>query len=163
MNKLNIYSITYAHFIVHVILINIMISIFNYFKYSNSGFDLFKEYYIDNKYKSLVVDFFLIYTYLKIAEYLPAYIPIPFRRIIVTFVFDMLLNFYLNITLYNYGNIEFLRKWAGTVGWFAILWDFLLLFTIGTVADKINTLKFMKKRLVHIIIFGLMAFGLLHM
>lgn len=163
MSKLSIYSITYAHLIVHVILINIMITIFDYFKISNAGVDLFKEYYVDNKYKSLIVDFFLIYTYLKIAEFLPAYIPVPFRRLIITFVFDMLLNFYLNTTSYNCGNIEFLKKWASTVGWFAILWDLLLIITIGTVADKINMIEFIKKPIAQIIIFIFLGFSLLHL
>jgi hypothetical protein len=162
MNNLNIYSITYGHLIVHLILINIIISILDYLKINNSGIELFKEYYVENRYKNLIVDFFLIYTYLKIAEFLPAYIPIQFRRLIVTFVIDMLLNFYLKNTSYDDGNINFLKKWSSTVGWFAILWDFILLFTIGTVADKINMIKFMKKPITHIIIFGLMAFGLLH-
>lgn len=162
MNSLNIYSITYAHLIVHLILINIIISILDYFKINNSGIELFKEYYVENRYKNLITDFFLIYTYLKIAELLPAYIPIQFRRLVVTFIIDMLLNFYLKNTTYDDGNINFLKKWSSTVGWFAVLWDLLLLFTIGSVADKINMIKFMKKPIAHIIIFGLMAFGLLH-
>jgi hypothetical protein len=162
MNNLNIHSITYAHLIVHMVLINIMISIFDYVKINNSGIELFKEYYIDNIYKNVIVDFFIIYTYLKVAEFLPEYIPIPFRRLITTFVFDVLLSFYLSSTTYNCGNINFLKRWSSTVGWFAILWDFVLLFTIGTIADKINMIKFMRKTTTQITIFGLIGFSLLH-
>jgi len=162
MNNFNIYSFTYAHLIVHMILINIMTSIFDYFKINNTGTELFKEYYVDNKYKNLVIDFFLIYTYLKTADFLPKYIPIQFRRLIVIFTIDVILGLYLQNTTYNCGSVEFLKRWTNTIGWFAILWDFLLLFIIGTLSDRINMIKFIQKPIVRTIIFGFISFSLLH-
>jgi hypothetical protein len=129
---------------------------------SNKGIDLFKNYYLDNKYQSLIMNFLLAYVYLKTAELLPINIPIIFKRLIVIILFDIGFGFYLNKTSKTSGSIGYLKEWSSTVGWFSILWNLTYISSIGIVADKINKIEFIKKNTVQNIIIGIITFILLH-
>jgi hypothetical protein len=160
---LSIQTIGYAHLIVSVVLIYfILIPIFDRSKMSNKGIDLFKNYYLDNKYQSLIMNFLLAYVYLKTAELLPINIPIIFKRLIVIILFDIGFGFYLNKTSKTSGSIGYLKEWSSTVGWFSILWNLTYISSIGIVADKINKIEFIKKNTVQNIIIGIITFILLH-
>ncbi len=162
-DNINIYSLIYAHLLVYLILIYyIIIPIINRIGINDKAFDLFKSYYLDNKFKSLLIDFFVGYLLLDMANKLPSNIPIYIRRIIIIVIYDLLLSVYLNRTPSNSGTIGFLKNWTGSVGWFAILWDLILFNILGLAMDKINNIKFIKSDPYKTGIIGLMSFILLH-
>lgn len=163
-SNLNVFLIGYSHIIVSVIIIfYIIIPIISKSEIKDQSIDLFKSYYVDNKYKSLSIDFFLIYVYLKSAELLPAHIPIYFRRLAIILFFDVILYYYINNTPYEVGTIKFLKEWSKAAGWIAILWDIIYIQSIGYFADKLNKFNFMKSESNNLIIFVLLSFGLLHL
>jgi hypothetical protein len=162
--KLNIFSIGYSHIIISIIIIfYVIIPILSKIGVNDPSIDLFKSYYVDNKYKSLSIDFFLIYIYLKSAELLPNNIPIYFRRLVIILFFDVILYYYINNTPWEVGTIKFLKEWSKVAGWMAIAWDILYIQSIGYFADKLNKFAFIQKESANLLIFVLLSFGLLHL
>jgi hypothetical protein len=161
--QFNIYSYGYSYILVSTILIYyIMIPLINTLNIKDDGLSLFNNYYIDNKYKSLVINFLLIYLYLKSAELLPNKIPIIFRRIIIIILFNVILYSYIKTTPYSTGTINFLNKWSSTIGWFAIIWDLLFINTIGYSMDKINSIQLLKNQNYQLLNIGVITFIFMH-
>jgi hypothetical protein len=128
----------------------------------DNSINILKSYYIDNKYKSLIMDFLFATLILKISENFPAHIPIIFRRILIIVVFDVILGLYINNTPYLNGTMKFLKEWSSSAGWFAIVWDVIYISLIGKVADKINDIRLIKNNKVELIIFGMVVMSLMH-
>lgn len=161
VKKLSIYSLTYAHIITYIILIYcIIIPVINKMGINDKTLDLFKSYYIDNKFKHLIIDFFVIYFIIKTSEKLPFKLPPLYNRILVIIIFDLLLTIYINKSPYQTGTIKFLKEWSLTVGWFAILWDLFYINIVGKVADKINSYNINQNY--HLIIMGSIMFFIMH-
>lgn len=145
-SDLSIYSIFYGFLVVSTILIYyILIPILNASCIQDKGIDLLKSYYVEHKYKSLIIDFLFVTMLLKISEKFPDHIPIVFIRILVIIVFDVLLGIYINKTPYVNGTIKFLKEWSISAGWLAIVWDVIYISLIGKVSDKIDDVKIIKK------------------
>ena len=162
-NKLNIYYIGYSHLFIYKLLIYyIFITIINKIGVTDKKFNIFKSYYIENMYKSLITDFFLIYTYLKISESMPSKIPILYRRIVSIIFLNVLLNFYINYSTHNKGLIELLRQWSKSMGWYAIIWDLIHINIVGLGADKINSLEIFQNEKIHLLIFPIIGLFLMH-
>lgn len=155
---LNINSLLYAHLIIFIIIIYILIPLLNKINPDSKGIKLFTNYYSDNKFHNIYIDFFIIYILLKLSDKLPLDIPLIFKRIIVILLFDVLLSMYINQTPYKIGNIHFLKEWSITVGWFAILWDIIYINSTGYIMDKIN----IKSDNLNLLIMGIIGFILLH-
>jgi hypothetical protein len=161
--NLSIYSMFYAFIIVATILIYyVLFPLLNLSGIKDKGIDLLKSYYIDNKYKSLMVDFLFSTMLLKLADKFPVNIPIVFKRILVIFLFDVLLGVYINNSPYLNGTIIFLKEWAAAAGWFALVWDVLYISLIGSVADKIDSISSLKKNPYQLIIYCVVVFVIMH-
>jgi len=152
------YSILYAQIVVFI-LINTLIPILNNFDPDNKAIELFKNYYLDNRYKSFLLDFFIVYFILRLSHKLPLDIPIIYKRIIIILLFDIFLSIYLNNSPWKTGNVLFLKEWTLTVGWFAIIWDLIYYSMISTLSDKL-TIKSQNK---HLLIMSCIGFILLHL
>jgi hypothetical protein len=160
---LSIYSTFYAFLFVSIILIYyILIPLLNMSGIKDNGIELLKTYYIDNKYKSLIMDFLFATLILKISENFPNHIPIIFRRILIIVVFDVILGLYINNTPYLNGTMKFLKEWSSSAGWFAIVWDVVYISLIGKVADKIDNIRLIKNNKLQLIIFGMVVISLMH-
>ena len=135
---MNDISTIYAHFIVFMIILYMIIPLLNNLDnldfLDNKGLTLFKQYYQ----KNILIDFITIYFILRLSYILPLDIPIIYRRIIVILLYNVLLSIYINQTPYKTGNILFLKEWSDTVGWFAIIWDLFYINLIGYLSDNIN-------------------------
>lgn len=132
---MNSISTIYAHFIVFIIILYMIIPLLNNLDFlDNKGLTLFKQYYQ----KNILIDFITIYFILRLSYILPLDIPIIYRRIIVILLYNVLLSIYINQTPYKTGNILFLKEWSDTVGWFAIIWDLFYINLIGYLSDNIN-------------------------
>lgn len=153
----NFNSQIYAHSIILIIILNIIIPIINNLDLNNKGTELFKKYYED-MFKSIIIDFITVYFILNISNKLPDNIPIILRRTIIILLYDVLLSVYINKSSYKIGNIAFLKEWGETVGWFAIIWDLVYINAIGALADKIN----IKSDNINLLMIGLINIILLH-
>ena len=161
--NLTIYPILYAHIIVTSILIySIIIPLINKSGINDEVFDLFKNYYIDNKYKSLILDFFIIYVIIKLAEKSPKNFPKLFSRILCIIIFDTLLTIYINKTSWDQGTIHFLRIWIKKLSLFALIWDIIYMSLTAKLADKINNIHFLKNQYVKLMINIIIIVFLLH-
>ena len=137
---LSIYSILYAQIIVYLILINLL----KFINIENEKFNLFKDYY--NNHKNLIIDFIISYIILKLSEkYSIKNLPKIYNRILMIIIFDLILSLYIRYTSFDSNYLQFLKKWANLVGWFAILWDIIYFLSIGKIADKINNIEIIKK------------------
>jgi hypothetical protein len=172
--KLNIKSILYAHIIISIVLIYIIfnipyirrdindpIDITNLDNFSST--ELFNIYYVNNKFKSLLVDFFMIYFILKMSDYIPQVVPSILRRTVVIIIFDVLLTFYINRTPLNMGTINFLKVWIVKAGWLAIIWDIIYINLTGELASRINKFDIIKQPKYQLLIMGLIMFVFLHL
>jgi hypothetical protein len=161
--KLNIYSIMYAHIIVSIILIYlIIIPLLNKLDIKDNTIDMFKNYYQNDKFKSLLVDFFMIYFILKISDQIPS-VPMIFRRILVLILFNVLLSVYINKTPYLTGSTIFLKEWISKLGWTAIIWDLIYVNLTGKLADKINKIDIIKQPKYQLMIMGFIMIGFMHL
>ena len=127
----------YAHSVIFIIILYIIIPILNKLNITNNKIELFKKYYQDI-FRSIIIDFITVYLVLNISNKLPDSIPILFRRIVIILLYDVFLSIYINKTSYETSNILLLKEWGETFGWFAILWDLLYINSICILSDKIN-------------------------
>ena len=155
---ININSLLYAHLIIFIIIIYILIPLLNKINPESKGINLFINYYSNDRFRSIYIDFFIIYILLRLSDKLPLDIPIIFKRIIVILLFDVLISMYINQTPYKIGNIHFLKEWSLSVGWFAILWDIIYINSTGYLMDKIN----IKSDNLNLFIMSFVGFVLLH-
>ena len=155
---LNINSLLYAHLVIFIVIIYLLIPLLNVINNKSAGINLFIDYYSKDKFRSIYIDFFIIYILLKLSDNLPLDIPIIFKRIIVILLFDVFLSIYINQTPFKKGNIVFLKEWSLSVGWFAILWDLLYINSTGCLMDKIN----IQSDNVNLLIMSIIGFVLLH-
>lgn len=160
---LNMQTIGYAHLLITIIIIYIIVPLIVRIGWDHKGIELFKNYYQTDKYRNLIMDFLLSYVYLKAAELLPINIPIVYKRLLIIIFFNVGFSFYLNKTSYQTGMIGFLKEWSSTVGWFAILWDIFYISSLGKVSDQINKIKLIKKDSIQLSIILLITFILLHL
>ncbi len=154
----NINSLLYAHLIIFIIIIYLLIPLMVVIAPDSKGINLFTNYYSVNKFHSIYIDFFIIYVLLKLSDKLPLNIPLIFKRIIIILLYDVFLSMYITQTSYKIGNIHFLKEWSITVGWFAILWDIIYINSTGYLMDRIN----IKSDNVNLLIMSLIGFILLH-
>lgn len=165
-NQLNISSISYAHILVSFILIYYVILPLllkiNEYRHIDT-IDLFNNYYVSDKFKILLINYGIVFIYLKIAEYLPAYIPISYRRILVIIVFEVLINFYISQTSYDSGFINLYRNLTKNAGWFVLIWNIIYITLTGKVADKINEYHFFNDKSYQIIIISFLTLVLFHL
>ena len=154
----NINSLLYAHLIIFIIIIYLLIPLMVVIAPDLKGINLFTNYYSVNRFHSIYIDFFIIYVLLKLSDKLPLNIPLIFKRIIIILLFDVFLSMYITQTSYKIGNIHFLKEWSMTVGWFAILWDIIYINSTGYLMDRIN----IKSDNINLLIMSLIGFILLH-
>lgn len=154
----NINSLLYAHLIIFIIIIYLLIPLMILIAPDLKGINLFTNYYSVNRFHSIYIDFFIIYVLLKLSDKLPLNIPLIFKRIIIILLFDVFLSMYITQTSYKIGNIHFLKEWSMTVGWFAILWDIIYINSTGYLMDRIN----IKSDNINLLIMSLIGFILLH-
>jgi len=151
----NINSLLYAHLIIFVIIIYILIPFLNKINNNSKSIDLFITYYSKDRFKSIYIDFFIIFFILKLSKKLPLNIPILFKRIIVILLFDVFLSIYIKKSSFN--NL-FLKEWIISAGFFAIIWDLIYITLTSYIMDKIN----IKSDNINTIIMGIIGFILLH-
>jgi hypothetical protein len=162
--KLTICSIGFAHIIISTILIfYIILPLIKLLDIKDSRLDLFVNYYSTDKFKILIINFFINYLYLKIAEIVPSQIPLFYKRILVIIIFNILLSYYINNTSYESSTIKFLKIWFKSVGFFVILWDLIYISSIGLLADKLNQIELYKNNFVQLISFAIFSFTLIHL
>ena len=161
--NLTIYPIIYAHIIITSVLIyGIIIPLINMSGIKDETLDLFKNYYIDNKYKSLILDFFIIYFIIKLAEKSPSKFPKIFSRILCILIFDTFLTIYIHKTSWDQGTIHFLRNWIRKLGLIALIWDIIYMNLTANLADKINNISFFKNQYIKLMINMFIIIFLLH-
>ncbi len=159
--NLNIFSITYAHIFVYVIMIYSII--LPLLKNHINEINQFNDYFLSDKFKILLINLGIAFVYLKIAEYLPDDIPIMYRRIIVSIVFDVILNIYISETSFDSTNIRLYRDLTRSTGWFIIIWNVLNIVLTGKIADELNKLEFLNKTPSQILIILVITLVLFHL
>jgi hypothetical protein len=163
VNTTSTESILLSHIIVvSIIIIYVILPLFNSFNINDQSLVLFNKHYNTNFYKTIIITFFINYIYLKIADYIPGNIEKIYKRIVVTLVLSVLLNYYITFTPYNSETIIFMKEWLKNIGWLGILWDLFNTLSVGFVADKINKYNLNKNTLKSILIFSFFTFGLIH-
>ena len=163
-NQLNILSISYAHILVSFILIYyIILPLLSKLNTNINTINLFKNYYISDKFKILLINYGVVFTYLKIAEFLPNYIPILYRRILIIIILEVLFNFYISQTNYDSGFINLYRNLTRNAGWFVLLWNIFYITITGKIADKINQYHFFNNKSSQIIIISIFTLVLFHL
>jgi hypothetical protein len=142
----------------------IIVPFFQYININDESITLFNNYYVTNKYKSLITDFFLICIYLKISEIIPysSNIPITFKRLLIILIIDIIINYYIINTPYQTDYIIFLNTWVRTVGWYAIIWDIIYILSTGYIADEINKNEYMQNENIQLITYIIMGILLIH-
>jgi hypothetical protein len=164
---LNNNSITYAYLIVSYILIYfILIPIINRSGISDRSIDIFKSYHIENKFGSLITNFFIHTMILRLAEKFPYHIPILFRRLLVAIVYNVLIGIYVNKSSYatnGTNTIKYLKEWSNSAGWIALIWEVIYVSLVGKAADYIDEFKVINKEPYKTILFGLVTVGMLHL
>jgi len=157
-------SITYAYIIVSTILVyNILIPIIIKSGIDHTGLDILKNQLINNKYKFLVINYFVHTMILRIAEKFPQHIPIFFRRLLIILVYNMLISIYVNKISFSNENIKYMRDWLKHAGWISVIWEIVYISLVGKLADKIDGINIIKKEPYKILLFILVTISLLHL
>jgi hypothetical protein len=155
---LNFYSILYAHIILFLIIIYIIIPLLSKTNLNAESMNLFTNFYLSNKFRSIIINFFIVYCILNISQKLPLNIPILYRRIIVILLYEVFLSIYINRTPFNVNYIVYLKEWSLSVGWIAILWDIFYINSTGYIADRLN----IKSDNINLFIMNIIGFIILH-
>ena len=107
--------------------------------------ELVEEYYYKNGLKSFIFDIFLIMIYIGIAEYISKMFKITSmlsRNIVVSLTTCVISSIFMFYYLTRPIKSSFFASWFHTAGFFAVIYDIILITTIYFLYNKLTALKY---------------------